>query len=336
MHKCSVRDCLLPISMRYLRCSFLEFTFDLMKSALSLSCFVTAGVLFLWQASPVGAATASMVPAGSVWKYADNGANLGTAWSAPGFDDSSWASGPAQLGYGDGGEATVVGYGPDANNKYITTYFRRAFSVGDAAGFTSLTLRVLRDDGVVVYLNGAEVYRSNLPSGAITYSTLASAAIGGADESTFYQASLSPALLTEGANVLAVEIHQSSANSSDISFDLELTGERPLMQIALNAPAHGATDMGLSPTLNVSVSHRDGLPMTVTFVGRPAPPVGPDFTLVALPDTQFYSSSLNGGSPAIFKAQTDWIVANTAARNIAFVTQLGDCVQNGDNGGNDV
>ena len=292
--------------------------------------------LLALSASLAAAATTTLLPTGAIWKYLDTGANLGTAWVAPAFDDSAWAAGPAQLGYGDGGEATVVSYGSDANNRHITTYFRRAFNVSDAAGFASLTLRVVRDDGVVVYLNGAEVYRNNLPAGTITSTTLASVSIGGADESTFYQASISPSLLTEGANVLAVEIHQSSANSSDISFDLELTGERPLMQIALNAPAHGATEVGFSPTLDVSVSHREGLPMTVTFVGRPAPPVGPDFTVVALPDTQFYSSSLNGGSPAIFKAQTDWIVANTAARNIAFVTQLGDCVQNGDNGGNDV
>ncbi len=103
--------------------------------------------------------------------------------------------------------------------------------------------------------------------------------------------------MTEGANVLAVEIHQSAANSSDISFDLELTGERPLMPIALNVPAHGATGVGLLPALDVSVSHREGLPMTVTFVGRPAPPVGPAVTVVALPDKQFYSSSLNDGKP---------------------------------------
>ena len=307
-----------------------------MKTFLSCLRAIAIVPLLALSASLGSAATTTLLPAGSVWKYLDTGANLGTAWVAPAFNDSAWASGPAQLGYGDGGEATVVGFGSDSNNKYITTYFRRAFSVTDAAEFASLTLRVVRDDGVVVYLNGTEVYRNNLPTGTITSTTLGTAAIGGADESTFYQASISPALLLEGANVLAVEIHQSSANSSDISFDLELTGERPLMQIALNAPAHGATDVGLSPTLDVSVLHREGLPMTVTFVGRPAPPVGPDFTVVALPDTQFYSSSLNGGSPAIFKAQTDWIVANTAARNITFVTQLGDCVQNGDNGGNDV
>src|SRR5436190_11217441 len=66
----------------------------------------------------------------------------------------------------------------------------------------------------------------------------------------------------------------------------------------------------------------------------PTPTPGADFTLVALPDTQFYSSSLNGGLPAMFTSQADWIVANRPSRNIAYVAQLGDCVQNGDNSGN--
>jgi len=49
-----------------------------------------------------------------------------------------------------------------------------------------------------------------------------------------------------------------------------------------------------------------------------------------LPDTQYYTSSLNGGSPAIFNSQTQWIVDNTAGRNIVFVSQLGDCTEHGD------
>src|SRR6266480_4213425 len=83
-------------------------------------------------------ATDILVPTGSVWKYLDNGSNQGIAWRAPAFNDSSWASGPAQLGYGDGDEATVVSYGPSSSNKYITTYFRRVFSVKNAATFTSM------------------------------------------------------------------------------------------------------------------------------------------------------------------------------------------------------
>ena len=170
------------------------------------------------------AAETTLVPAGSTWKYVDNGSNQGTAWRAASFNDSGWTSGAAQLGYGDGDEATLLSYGPDANNKFITTYFRRAFSVADASVFSSLTLRVLRDDGAVVYLNGTEVWRTNMPAGAVSNTTLASAAIGGADETTFFQTTISPNLLVNGTNVLAVEIHQANVTSSDVSFDLQLAG----------------------------------------------------------------------------------------------------------------
>src|SRR5207253_1336297 len=154
-----------------------------------------------------GSAT-TLVPVGAAWKYLDNGSNQGTAWRATAFNDSTWATGNAELGYGDGDEATVVRYGPDANNKYITTYFRRAFNVTDASAVTALQLRLLRDDGAVVYLNGNEVFRSNMNSGTITYTSLAPLSLNVPDESTFVTTSLSPSALVTGTNVVAVEIHQ--------------------------------------------------------------------------------------------------------------------------------
>jgi fibronectin type 3 domain-containing protein len=110
------------------------------------------------------------------------------------------------------------------------------------------------------------------------------------------------------------------------------TSNRPPAQPALNAPTNGATGVATSPTLDVDVSDPDNDNLTVTFYGRPAAggaAPGPDFTLIALPDTQYYASSLNGGSPAIFNSQTQWIVDNLGTRNIAFVTQLGDCTEHG-------
>ena len=164
----------------------------------------------------------SLVPAGAVWKYLDNGSDQGTTWRGRAFNDGAWAAGPAQLGYGDGDEATVVGFGPDANNKFITTYFRRSFSVANPGAFSALNLQFKRDDGAVVYLNGAEVFRDNLPAGAITHITPALGAV--ADDGTeWLSASVSPSLLTVGANVLAVEIHQAAPTSTDISFDLQLS-----------------------------------------------------------------------------------------------------------------
>src|SRR4030095_12165109 len=132
--------------------------------------------------------------------------------------------GPAQLGYGDGDERTVVGFGPNAAAKFITTYFRRTFAVSDYSAVSALALRIVRDDGVVVYLNGTEVYRNNMPAGPINYLSLAPVSIGGVDESARYSALIDPGGLVNGVNVIAAELHQNGGGSSDISFDFELTG----------------------------------------------------------------------------------------------------------------
>jgi len=164
-----------------------------------------------------------LIPSGSTWKYLDNGSNQGTAWRAASFNDGSWASGPAQLGYGDGDEATVIHYGPDADNKYTTTYFRKTISVADVSVFSGYALQVKRDDGIVVYINGVEKYRNNMPSGSIAYNTWAAETCSD-DGSTWFSATLATGSLVTGSNVIAVEIHQRKPTSADISFDLQLTG----------------------------------------------------------------------------------------------------------------
>jgi hypothetical protein len=169
---------------------------------------------------PVADPPVVLVGAGSVWKYLDDGSNQRTAWRGTSFNDSSWESGPAELGYGDGDEATEVSYGRRRSDKHITTYFRRSFTVENAEAFEAILLRLKRDDGAVVYLNGEEVHRVNMPSGQIDHETLAVDAI---DIDWDPEVTL-PQTLREGANVLAVEIHQGSRDSSDISFDLELVG----------------------------------------------------------------------------------------------------------------
>jgi hypothetical protein len=125
----------------------------------------------------------------------------------------------------------------DPDNKFITTYFRNRFMATNNAAYTNLILRLLRDDGGVVYLNGAEVFRSNMTnSGPIAFNTPALSAVGGADETNnFYATNLSPGLLLEGTNLLAVEIHQANPTSSDLSFDLELLGvpALPLPRLAV-------------------------------------------------------------------------------------------------------
>jgi hypothetical protein len=169
---------------------------------------------------------ATIVPQGSVWKYFDRGMDLETAWLEPGYDDSTWASGPGRLGYSPGGqdgETTTVSFGPDPNNKYTTTYFRRHFNVADPSALAQLTLSVTRDDGIAVYLNGVEVARDNLAPGA-TYSTFANSVVSGTLETRFFDFQVNPSLLVAGDNVLAVEVHQSDLTSTDLGFDLRLIG----------------------------------------------------------------------------------------------------------------
>ncbi len=182
--------------------------------------------LLLMAVSPIALADINLlVPAGALWRFLDDGSDQGTAWRGSHFDDTAWFEGFAQLGYGEFDEETELYFGPAETNKFITYYFRREFTVTDAIAYVGLTLNVLRDDGVVVYLNGAEVYRDNVPAGDVQYRTLAVTNVSGAGEDTFQVSSIPVGALVNGTNVLAVEVHQSRANSADLSFDLELTGE---------------------------------------------------------------------------------------------------------------
>ena len=165
----------------------------------------------------------TLVATGSVWKYLDNGSNQGTNWSQTWYDDSPWAMGPAELGYNNQ-PATVVGWGPDPSNRYITTYFRHWFYVPSDAVYTNFNFGLKRDDGAVVYLNGVEMFRSNMPTGAVTYLTLAASAVVLNDEETFFPTSMRASNLVAGANVLAVEVHQNVPSSGDLGFDIELVG----------------------------------------------------------------------------------------------------------------
>ena len=156
-----------------------------------------------------------------VWKYSDTGTNLGTSWRNADFNDTAWKSGQAELGYGDDDEMTVINYGNSTSNRFITSYFRKSFSLKNKQSITSLTLSMKIDDGAVVYLNGNEIVRHNMPDGTIAYNTLASTSA--TDESRFISFPISNEFLVNGNNVIAVEVHQSSASSTDVSFDLELS-----------------------------------------------------------------------------------------------------------------
>lgn len=156
-----------------------------------------------------------LLPRGAEWKYEASGANLGSAWRETGYDDSDWLSGDAMLGFGENYIVTTLPSG------HITYYFRVAFNFnGDPNEIETLMLLADYDDGFVAYLNGQEVTRQEMPSGNITSTTTASSHESGdfeeIDISDYKHA------LVQGDNLLAVEVHQSSAGSSDLAIDIEL------------------------------------------------------------------------------------------------------------------
>ncbi len=163
------------------------------------------------------------VVAGSSWDYKATAASLGTIWKEPGYNATAWVSATAPAGYGEPFLASTLPYGPDAAAKFPTTYFRKAFVLADdPASLASLTLSLLYDDGVAVYLNGTEVVRRGLPAGEVTYSSLAAADIEAVTPETV-DLSAFRHLLVQGVNVLAAEVHQVDGASSDLVWDASLT-----------------------------------------------------------------------------------------------------------------
>jgi MYXO-CTERM domain-containing protein len=156
------------------------------------------------------------IPFGSTWKYHDQGVDLGSGWNQSSFDDGSWAQGPAQLGYGDGDEATTL---LDANPNHPSAYFRKTISLSGPV--VDASLKVLHDDGVAVWVNGTQVFAKYMDGGT-NFSAWASAASQDNEVSTTALA-LAPNPFVSGDNVIAAMVKQVNATSSDLSFDLELT-----------------------------------------------------------------------------------------------------------------
>lgn len=184
---------------------------DLRPGALSYASAIVSEVIIPWSASG--------------WKFLADGSNQGTAWRAASFNDAAWAVGSAELGYGDGDEATVipqvdVNPSQSGTQRAATCYFRRTFQVSDLAKLSSLKLEVEYDDAYAVYLNGLRV-AGNLPINP-SYSYYASTVI----EDTRDVTNLSVTSLVDGANVISVEVHQSGSNSSDVSMNLSLVATR--------------------------------------------------------------------------------------------------------------
>ncbi|MEI6343038.1 MAG: lamin tail domain-containing protein [Verrucomicrobiota bacterium] len=247
---------------------------------------------------------ATLVSFGSTWRYFDQRQDLGSAWRERTFADTGWKTGKARLGYGGDGEVTTIA-GGSILDRIPTAYFRLRFNVPSAAAVKDLKVQLIRDDGGVVYLNGAEVMRSAMPEGAIAFGTFASQTMGGADETTPVEGSVSPALLVDGDNVLAVEIHQVNRTSSDLGFDL-----------ALQATVLGAN---AAPTAKAPASAEIRLPGVARLVagftddGLPALPGVPTFSwsTVSGPGTVTFDPPDSPATSATFGAPGTYVLRFT-------------------------
>ncbi|MEW5848342.1 MAG: metallophosphoesterase [Myxococcota bacterium] len=177
-----------------------------------------------------GGGGGTVIPYGATWAYHDQDVDHGTAWLGAGFNDSAWATGPAQLGYGEGDEATVL------NDEIINIpsyYFRKSITL--AAPVEAATLKVIHDDGVIVWINGQEVFSRYAGNGTGHAAYADSTADDNELSTTTLDLTINP--FTLGSNVVAVMVKQVSVSSSDLSFDLEL-------QVTLGTPP--APDAGVA------------------------------------------------------------------------------------------
>ncbi len=163
-----------------------------------------------------------IIPSGSNWKYDDSKSSDGNSWTLPEFDDNKWKQGKSPMGYGEDNLATTLSFGSNPKQKIISARFRKTFEVKDKTNVRKIRLKVRRDDGVVIYLNGKKVVSDSMPKGDITNNTPANKLAHGSNEKKFFEFTLPGTLLKKGSNLLAVSVHQIKPTSSDLLFDLIL------------------------------------------------------------------------------------------------------------------
>jgi VCBS repeat-containing protein len=185
-------------------------------------------------ATTAGNTTDEVLPYKSAdWHYFDSmvlaNRDLGTAWRTEAFvENADWKVGAAELGYGNGDEATqindnpVAAFDPQAGDKFMGYYFRRNLDIANRFNVIGVEIQMLYDDGGVLYINGTEAGRTNNMTGApvdVPFNYQVEGNINNNSTQTF---TLPPTVFEEGTNLLAVQMHQNAPTSSDISFDLRI------------------------------------------------------------------------------------------------------------------
>ncbi len=230
------------------------------------------------------AQTTVLSPSNAVWKYLDNGSDQGSVWRSNPFNEVNWLTGTAPLGYGMTSITTTQAAGR------ITYYHRRMFTDLNPSAYSNLVVRLRRDDGGIVYLNGLEIFRSNMPTGAVNFVTLAASSISGGLQFTYFTTNVPPALLVAGTNLLAVEIHQASTNNVDGAFDLELLGQlAPCTPPSISAQPFGQTNC-VGSSITFCVGANGTAPLSFQWRKSGAPIGGANGPCYTIPGAQLSDS----------------------------------------------
>lgn len=149
------------------------------------------------------------------WTYFEGVSQPDFNWNLSSYDVSSWKKGKGGLGNGDNDDATEV-------EQCTVLYSRIDFELSDPKDILSALIHADYDDGIIIYLNGQQIVRSNVGSPAL-YTTLATANHeaqmykGGQAEMFIVDPEVLSSALQKGSNTLAVQVHNVTAGSSDMS-----------------------------------------------------------------------------------------------------------------------
>ncbi|HMC28454.1 MAG TPA: lamin tail domain-containing protein, partial [Verrucomicrobiae bacterium] len=196
---------------------------------------------------------------GSSWKWDNSGVDQGTAWQAPGFNDTTWSNGFGLFGF-ETMPSEYLPYtfqttipAPNQAGGHITVYYRTHFQWNGALTNFQLLSTNYIDDGVLYYLNGAYVGGVRIAPGATYTTTAALGTEGVPDFITFPTSSL-----LMGDNVLAAEVHQNATTSSDDVFGMALAAVQSTTNIIITST--GFTPVVLNEILakNETVTNANG------------------------------------------------------------------------------
>ena len=171
-----------------------------------------------------------IIKKGSHWSYYDKGNIEDMYWIEKQLLPNTWKKGKAPLGYNMKDITTTISFGNDSLNKNLTSYFHKTIYIDNVDKFYAYQLNLRRDDGAIIYINGREVWRTNMPAqDSITSNTKSVKIVQKKEERQFFDKIIFPNAFLEGINIIAVELHQRGKTTTDAVFDLELLGTNNLL-----------------------------------------------------------------------------------------------------------